>query len=167
MRATNVAPLQATLSKLLKVRPSPEAVASPTRRGRHFDAEAEVELGPSRHFDIEGRAEAVGPAGSPRHSGIEGPNPDEPHATGGRRAAGLGTRQRTLSLRRSTQTGRRCNSRHLLQIDHILPFALGGAAEPGNLRLPYFAHYRSRHQRRGCPHEPSAPEHPTPSPPIR
>ena len=65
------------------------------------------------------------------------------------------------------QTGRRCNSRHLLQIDHIFPFALGGAAEPENLRLLCFAHHRYRHQRRGCPHEPSAPEHPAPSPPLR
>ena len=33
------------------------------------------------------------------------------------------------------QTGRRCNSRHLIEIDHILPYALGGGADPGNLRL--------------------------------
>ena len=32
-------------------------------------------------------------------------------------------------------TGRRCNSRHLIEIDHILPYALGGGADPGNLRL--------------------------------
>ena len=33
------------------------------------------------------------------------------------------------------QTGRRCNSAHLIEIDHIVPHALGGAADPGNLRL--------------------------------
>ena len=33
------------------------------------------------------------------------------------------------------QTGRRCNSTHLIEIDHIVPHALGGAADPGNLRL--------------------------------
>ncbi|MDD9988198.1 MAG: hypothetical protein OXQ31_18115 [Spirochaetaceae bacterium] len=33
------------------------------------------------------------------------------------------------------QTGRRCNSRHLIEIDHILPYALGGGADPMNLRL--------------------------------
>ena len=32
-------------------------------------------------------------------------------------------------------TARRCNSRHLIEIDHILPYALGGGADPGNLRL--------------------------------
>ena len=33
------------------------------------------------------------------------------------------------------QTGRRCNSRRLIEIDHILPYALGGGADPPNLRL--------------------------------
>ena len=33
------------------------------------------------------------------------------------------------------QTGRRCNSTHLIEIDHIVPHALGGGADPGNLRL--------------------------------
>ena len=32
-------------------------------------------------------------------------------------------------------TGRRCTSRHLLQIDHVLPYALGGCSDPANLRL--------------------------------
>ena len=32
-------------------------------------------------------------------------------------------------------SGRRCGSRFLLELDHIVPFALGGGAEPGNLRL--------------------------------
>lgn len=35
----------------------------------------------------------------------------------------------------STLTGRRCNSVHGLEIDHIWPFALGGETELGNLRL--------------------------------
>ena len=30
---------------------------------------------------------------------------------------------------------RRCGSQHLLQIDHVVPYARGGAAEPNNLRL--------------------------------
>ena len=42
-------------------------------------------------------------------------------------------------------SGRRCGSRHQVQIDHILPFALGGSAEPGNLRLLCAAHHRHRH----------------------
>ena len=33
------------------------------------------------------------------------------------------------------QTGRRCNSTHLIEIDYIVPHALGGGADPGNLRL--------------------------------
>ena len=47
------------------------------------------------------------------------------------------------------ETGRRCNSRHLIEIDHILPYALGGAADPANLRLLCEAHHRHRHAPRG------------------
>ena len=42
-------------------------------------------------------------------------------------------------------TGRRCTSRHLLQIDHIRPWARGGGTEPDNLRLLCHAHHRHRH----------------------
>ena len=42
-------------------------------------------------------------------------------------------------------SGRRCGSQHLLQIDHVVPYALGGAAEPNNLRLLCAAHHRYRH----------------------
>ena len=44
------------------------------------------------------------------------------------------------------QTGRRCNSRHMIEIDHILPYALGGGADPPNLRLLCGAHHRHRHE---------------------
>ena len=43
------------------------------------------------------------------------------------------------------ETGRCCNSRHLSEMDHILPYALGGGADPGNLRLRCRAHHRHRH----------------------
>lgn len=44
-----------------------------------------------------------------------------------------------------SETKRRCSSRHLLQIDHIRPFALGGKSEASNLRLLCASHnqYRS------------------------
>ena len=45
-------------------------------------------------------------------------------------------------------SGRRCGSRHLLEIDHVVPYALGGSAEPDNLRLLCAAHHRHRHRRR-------------------
>lgn len=41
-------------------------------------------------------------------------------------------------------SGRRCESRHYLQIDHIKPFALGGTAELENLRLLCGQHNRRR-----------------------
>ena len=47
------------------------------------------------------------------------------------------------------QTGRRCNSRHMIEIDHIRPYALGGGADPGNLRLVCRAHHRYRHAPHG------------------
>ncbi|MCY4481274.1 MAG: hypothetical protein OXC12_00215 [Spirochaetaceae bacterium] len=46
---------------------------------------------------------------------------------------------------RDPLTGRRCNSAHLLQIDHLLPVAEGGGPEPENLALSCFAHHRMRH----------------------
>ena len=47
------------------------------------------------------------------------------------------------------RTGRRCNSRHMIEIDHIVPYAQGGGADPGNLRLLCHAHHRHRHAPHG------------------
>ena len=46
-------------------------------------------------------------------------------------------------------SGRRCGSRYLLQVDHVFPYALGGSAEPDNLRLLCAAHHRYRHRHAG------------------
>ncbi len=46
------------------------------------------------------------------------------------------------------RSGRRCGSRYRLEIDHIVPFALGGGAEPRNLTLHCRAHHRLRHAQR-------------------
>ncbi len=45
-------------------------------------------------------------------------------------------------------SGRRCGSRYRLEIDHVVPFALGGGAEPENLRVRCGAHHRLRHAQR-------------------
>ena len=42
------------------------------------------------------------------------------------------------------KTNRRCSSKHLLQIDHIRPFAMGGKAEKENLRLLCAGHNQYR-----------------------
>ena len=47
-------------------------------------------------------------------------------------------------------SGRRCGSRYQLQVDHVFAYALGGKAEPGNLRLLCAAHHRRRHARDGA-----------------
>jgi 5-methylcytosine-specific restriction endonuclease McrA len=39
-------------------------------------------------------------------------------------------------------TGRRCDSRRYLQVDHCLPFSAGGTHDPDNLRLVCGAHNR-------------------------
>ena len=53
------------------------------------------------------------------------------------------------------QTGRRCNSTHLIEIDHIVPHALGGGADPGNLRLLCGAYHRHRHAQGRSTREPA------------
>ena len=45
-------------------------------------------------------------------------------------------------------SGRRCGSRYRLEIDHVVPFALGGASELSNLRLCCSAHHKLRHAHR-------------------
>ena len=45
------------------------------------------------------------------------------------------------------QTNNKCRSKHLLQIDHIQPFALGGSHHPDNLRLLCARHNQLRSQR--------------------
>ena len=45
-------------------------------------------------------------------------------------------------------SGRRCGSSHLLQVDHVFPYALGGGSDPPNPRLLCFAHHRERHAAR-------------------
>lgn len=53
-------------------------------------------------------------------------------------------RDRGRCTYRDPVTGRCCGARHLLQIDHIEPFAIGGANSEGNLRLLCAAHNRAR-----------------------
>ena len=53
------------------------------------------------------------------------------------------------------RTGRRCASRHLLQVDHVFPYAMGGGAEPDNLRLLCAAHHRHRHAERASARDPA------------
>ena len=42
----------------------------------------------------------------------------------------------------SPLTGKRCGSRHALQLDHITPYAMGGETSAGNLRLLCASHNR-------------------------
>ena len=45
------------------------------------------------------------------------------------------------------QTKRKCSSKHLLQIDHIRPFSLGGKSEVSNLRLLCAGHNQLRSEK--------------------
>ncbi|MDE0220842.1 MAG: HNH endonuclease, partial [Spirochaetaceae bacterium] len=116
------------------------------------------------------------PEGTPRPKPTSAPSPTRQEATDRRTAAGTkppgaatstpkpyGTgRAIPAAVRRQVwqrdggrcsyldrKTGRRCNSRHLIEIDHILPYALGGGADPVNLRLLCRAHHRHRHAPHG------------------
>ena len=115
------------------------------------------------------------PEGKPHPAPVAAPSPTRREATGRRGAAGTkpaavtSTAKRCASgraipaaVRRQVwhrdggccsyvdrQTGRRCNSRHLIEIDHIMPYALGGGADPANLRLVCHAHHRYRHAPHG------------------
>ena len=64
-------------------------------------------------------------------------------------------------------TGRRCTSRHLLQIDHVLPYGLGGGSDPANLRLLCHAHHRHRHRSASAVLPTRNPEDPSRSTDIR
>jgi 5-methylcytosine-specific restriction endonuclease McrA len=47
------------------------------------------------------------------------------------------------------ETGRRCGSRHGLQLDHVVPFSLGGANTADNLTLRCGPHNRYRAEQMG------------------
>ena len=53
-------------------------------------------------------------------------------------------RDRGRCTYRDPESGRCCGSRHLVQIDHVQPYAMGGSASADNLRLLCFAHNRDR-----------------------
>ena len=114
---------------------------------------------------------AASPAKRPGVAQLDGrsrPQPEVAGASGGARPSG-GSAQPRRRARRSRyipapvrrevwrrdggccsyvdpHSGRRCDSRFLLELDHIVPFALGGSADPGNLRLHCSAHHRFRHR---------------------
>ncbi len=52
------------------------------------------------------------------------------------------------------KTGARCTARHYLQIDHVTPVALGGTADPANLRVLCAAHNRSHAHQAGVGGQP-------------
>ena len=53
-------------------------------------------------------------------------------------------RDRGRCTYRDPESGRCCGSRHLVQIDHVQPYAMGGSASAENLRLLCGAHNRDR-----------------------
>ena len=57
-------------------------------------------------------------------------------------------RDRGRCTYRDPESGRCCGSRHLVQIDHIQPYAMGGSACVENLRLLCSAHNRARAPKR-------------------
>ena len=117
------------------------------------------------------RPEAAGPSGGsaqpPHRARRSRPRPEAAGASGGsaqpprraRRSRYIPAPVRRQVWRRDggccsyvdPHSGRRCGSRFLLELDHIVPFALGGDAQPSNLRLHCSAHHRFRHRQHAPP----------------
>jgi hypothetical protein len=47
----------------------------------------------------------------------------------------------------SVKTGKKCDSEHLLEVDHIIPWSEGGGNEPENLRLLCRTHNQLRNEK--------------------
>ena len=141
------------------------------RRCRDFAADGAGGREPRRRR----ASEAACAAGRHRHFGAEdGVRPATAGPDGGEAACAAGGRRRIhageaargrppipAAVKRQVwardqgccyvdrRSGRRCGSRYLLQVDHVFPYALGGNAEPDNLRLLCAAHHRYRHRHAG------------------
>lgn len=116
------------------------------------DLARKCKAGPKAKAGPEAKAEpeAKAPVEIPQESPAQDAPPQRPEEvitryipTGLRRAIYL--RDQNSCQYRDRNTGRRCGSRHGLQIDHIKPFAEGGAHTAENLRLLCGAHNRWRH----------------------
>ncbi|MDE0220273.1 MAG: hypothetical protein OXJ90_13490 [Spirochaetaceae bacterium] len=123
-------PAGATSTPERKPQPTPNSTRPPSRQGA-TDRRADLGRQPAR---------TATPAAKPRASGRAIP-------AAVKRQVWQRDGGRCSYVDR--ETGRRCNSRHLIEIDHILPYALGGGADPGNLRLRCAAHHRHRHAPHG------------------
>ena len=131
----------------------------PPRGGRTRSAAAGANRTPVAKGASSDRADASAPKRSGTQADATTPAPKEGART--RRAIPAAVRrdiwQRDGGRCRyvDPRTGRRCPSRHLLQVHHVFPYALGGGAEPENLRLLCFAHHHDHHtarsSRRGPP----------------
>ena len=123
--------------------------------------ETEIAASPERRDPVPlPRADSRAPCGArgtPPEAGWAGAGAAAPRRAPSRRAIPAAVRRlvwerdRGRCYYRDPLTGRRCNSSHLLQIDHLLPVAQGGNADPSNLRLACFAHHRLRHQGEPAP----------------
>ena len=150
--ADSAAPSAAKVSAQAAAQPGDHAAEGGPQRGSpgHFGGEAGdrndfgAEDAAPRPAGCGGAREAGCTAAADRNFGSEGERRDRPRHSGGvKREVWRRDRGRCSYVDRTS--GRRCRSQHLLQIDHVVPYARGGAAEPNNLRLLCAAHHRYRH----------------------
>ena len=147
---TGERPVNGTAQSVKVVTPAPENDIG-TRRRHGNSALAPRADTPAAHSDL-------GTSVDGRRTCAETATDAAGHAAGPRRRAArrraipaavrrlVWERDQGRCCYRDPLTGRRCNSSHLLQIDHVLPVAQGGGADPANLRLACFAHHRLRHR---------------------
>ena len=124
--------------------------AGASQRQHHFGAEDEAQPGRSSRSVAHRNAQ-------PTRAATSAPKRSAPAARAipaGGETARMEPRRRRCSYV-DPRSRRRCASRHLLQIDHVFPYALGGRAEPANLRLLCATHHRHRHEGRASPRAPA------------
>ena len=147
------------------VRPSPATDGSPAKETGPAKSSG-GESGPARNDTSANTGATPEPADSVSAAKCAGPDDGFATSTPNQPGNGDAVRQQPASIGRAIPaaikravwerdqgrcsyvdpaTGRRCTSRHLLQIDHIRPWARGGGSEPHNLRLLCHAHHRHRH----------------------
>ena len=118
-----------------------ESVVNPARYSLHAH-----EVGRSRSVGFGGMHQREVPSGGAGHPVLAVPGPASPSAIPSAIRRLVWHRDGGQCTFRDHRSGRRCQGRRYLEMDHIRPRADGGPHELANLRLLCGAHHRMRHE---------------------